>query len=112
MCIASVDVQVINKSVIYLDFHLPPTQSLETHTRCSAAHSCVVCISCRGQWCLTHICILFTHVSLARCFLQVEYVRQRGIVLQELRQAKAEAEEERRKILARIGSSLVDGAWR
>lgn len=45
---------------------------------------------------------------------QVEYVRQRGIVLQELRQAKAEAEaeEDRRKILARIGSSLVDGAWR
>ncbi|MEW5320487.1 MAG: hypothetical protein WDW38_011556 [Sanguina aurantia] len=44
--------------------------------------------------------------------VQAEYVRQRGIVLQELQQAKAEAEEERRKILARIGSRLVDGAWR
>lgn len=44
--------------------------------------------------------------------LQAEYLRQRSAVLEELRQAKQEAEEERRKIMAKISKTLGNSRWR
>jgi hypothetical protein len=44
--------------------------------------------------------------------LQVEYLRQRQVVLLELQAAKAEAEAERQRILAKIGSTLANSRWR
>jgi hypothetical protein len=43
---------------------------------------------------------------------QVEYFRQRQAVLLELQSAKAEAEAERQRILAKIGSTLANSRWR
>ena len=48
--------------------------------------------------------------------MQKEYVRQRGMVMAELRRAKEDAEEERRKIMLKINSVLssaaAGGQWR
>ncbi len=44
--------------------------------------------------------------------LQQEYLRQRTLVLDELRRAKADAEAERARILAKIGRTLGNSRWR
>lgn len=44
--------------------------------------------------------------------LQQEYMRQRALVLDELRRAKQEAELERQKILMQIGRAIGSSRWR
>jgi len=57
---------------------------------------------------------LWTELDLpaAPATAKADYLRQRTLVLEELRQAKEEAEEERRKIMAKISRTLGNSRWR